>query len=258
MKSSAFYKGNRLISFITADNIKLKIDKGEHMLGTLVNFAAIIAGGFVGILIKGGLPSRISHTIMQGVGLAIVLIGLSSAMEGTSYIMEIIFFIVIGSLIGEGIDIEKRLEKLGNSLEKKLTREDSNFSKGFVTASLLYCVGAMAIMGALESGLNGNHEILFAKSILDGIISIVLASTLGVGVIFSAFSVLIYQGSITLLAGALSSVLTETVVTQMSATGGLLILGLGLSMVTSTKIKVGNMLPAVLLPIAYHLIRTLI
>ena len=249
-----FDVGIRLISFIATDNISIKIDEGDHMLGTIVNFAAIIMGSIVGILIKGGLPARISQTIMQGVGLCIILIGLSSAFEGTSYIMEVIFFIVIGSLIGEGIDIEKRLEKLGNNLEKKFSREDSNFSKGFVTASLLYCVGAMAIMGSLESGLNNNHEILFAKSILDGIISIVLASTLGVGVIFSAFSVFIYQGSITLLAGALSSVLTETVVTQMSATGGLLILGLGISMVTSTKIKVGNMLPSVLLPIAYHLI----
>lgn len=112
----------------------------------------------------------------------------------------------------------------------------------------------MAIMGALESGLTQNHEILFAKSILDGVISVVLASTLGIGVVFSAFSVLVYQGAITLLAGSLSAVLTETVILQMSATGGLLILGLGLSMVLSTKIKVGNMLPSVLLPIFYHLI----
>ncbi len=224
------------------------------MLGTIVNAIAIIIGGVVGILIKGGLPERMSQTIMQGVGLTIILIGLSGAMEGTEYIMQIIFFIVIGTLIGEGINIEKRLEVLGDRLEKRFSKEKSTFSKGFVTASLLYCVGAMAIMGSLESGLSGNHEILFAKSILDGIISVVLASTLGIGVVFSAVSVFIYQGSITLLAGALSNVLTETVVLQMSATGGLLILGLGLSMVLSSKIKVGNMLPSVLLPIVYHLI----
>lgn len=224
------------------------------MLGTIVNAVAIVIGGLVGILIKGGLPDKMSSTIMQGVGLCVVLIGILSATEGAPYLMPIIFFIVIGTLIGEGVDVEKRLEAFGDHLEKKFSSGKSTFSKGFVTASLLYCVGAMAIMGALESGLTNNHEILFAKSVLDGIISIVLASTLGIGVVFSAFSVLVYQGSITLLASALSGVLTETVIVQMSATGGLLILGLGLSMVLSTKIKVGNMLPAVLLPVLYNMI----
>jgi hypothetical protein len=159
-------------------------------------------------------------------------------------------------LIGAWIDIEQKLEKLGDHLEKRFSKSGSSFSKGFVTASLLYCVGAMAIMGSLESGLNGNHEILFAKSILDGIISIVLASTLGIGVAFSAVSVFIYQGSITLLASGLTSILTDKVVVQMSATGGLLILGLGLSMVLSTKVRVGNMLPAVLLPMLYAFVMT--
>lgn len=227
------------------------------MLGTIVNAVAIVIGGVVGILIKGGLPEKMSATIMQGVGLCVALIGLASAMEGMSHIMPIIFFVVIGTLIGEGIDIEKRLENFGDRLEKKFAKDSSSFSKGFVTASLLYCVGAMAIMGSLESGLTGNHETLFAKSVLDGIISVVLASTLGIGVVFSAVSVFVYQGSITLLAGALSSVLTETVIVQMSATGGLLILGLGLSMILSTKIKVGNMLPAVLLPVVYYFITQL-
>lgn len=227
------------------------------MLGTIVNAVAVVIGGVVGILIKGGLPEKMSATIMQGVGLCVALIGLASAMEGMSHIMPIIFFVVIGTLIGEGIDIEKRLENFGDRLEKKFAKDSSSFSKGFVTASLLYCVGAMAIMGSLESGLTGNHETLFAKSVLDGIISVVLASTLGIGVVFSAVSVFVYQGSITLLAGALSSVLTETVIVQMSATGGLLILGLGLSMILSTKIKVGNMLPAVLLPVVYYFITQL-
>lgn len=228
------------------------------MLGTIVNAVAIVIGGVIGVLIKGGLPEKMSNTIMQGVGLCVILIGLLSATEGAPHLMPIIFFIVIGTLIGEGIDIEKKLESFGDHLEKKFASGTSTFSKGFVTASLLYCVGAMAIMGALESGLTNNHEILFAKSVLDGIISIVLASTLGIGVVFSAFSVLLYQGSITLLASALSGVLTDTVIVQMSATGGLLILGLGLSMVLSSKIKVGNMLPAVLLPIFYNMILTFI
>lgn len=227
------------------------------MLGTIVNAAAIVIGGIAGVLLKGGLPERMSTTIIQGVGLCVALLGLSGALEGMPYIMEIIFFIVIGSIIGEIIDIEKRLERFGDKLEARFSKKGSTFSKGFVTASLLYCVGAMAIMGALESGLNNNHEILFAKSILDGITSVVLASTLGVGVVFSAVSVLVYQGVITLLAGGLSEILTETVVLQMSATGGLLILALGLTMIFSTKIKVGNMLPSILLPVVYKLIQTI-
>lgn len=226
------------------------------MLGTIVNAIAIIAGSLIGLLVKGGLPERISQTVMQGVGLCVALIGVSGALEGTDYLMKIILFIVAGSLIGAWIDIEKKLENLGDHLEKRFSKSGSSFSKGFVTASLLYCVGAMAIMGSLESGLNGNHEILFAKSILDGIISIVLASTLGIGVAFSAVTVFIYQGSITLLASGLTSILTDEVVVQMSATGGLLILGLGLSMVLSTKVRVGNMLPAVLLPMLYAFVMT--
>ncbi|MBF4695004.1 DUF554 domain-containing protein [Fusibacter ferrireducens] len=228
------------------------------MLGTVVNTIAIVAGGLVGVLLKGGLPEKISQSIMQGMGLCIILIGMSGALSGTSYIMEIIFFVVIGTAVGEVIDIEKRLERLGDHLQSKYASEGSTFSKGFVTASLLYCVGAMAIMGALESGLNGNHEILFAKSILDGIISIIFASTLGVGVIFSAVTVFIYEGTITLAAGGLKQLLTDPVVTQMSATGGLLILGLGISMLGNIKLKIGNMLPSVLLPIVYALIKGLV
>ncbi len=210
------------------------------MLGTVVNALAIIAGSLIGLLVKGGLPERISQTVMQGVGLCVALIGVSGALEGTDYLMKIILFIVAGSLIGAWIDIEQKLENLGDHLEKRFSKSGSSFSKGFVTASLLYCVGAMAIMGSLESGLNGNHEILFAKSILDGIISIVLASTLG----------------ITLLASGLTSILTDEVVVQMSATGGLLILGLGLSMILANKVRVGNMLPAVLLPMLYAFVMT--
>ena len=224
------------------------------MLGTVVNAIAIVVGGLVGMLIKGGLPEKTSQTIIKGVGLCIIMIGASGALEGMNYIMEMIFFIVIGSLLGEWIDIEDKLEKLGNRLESRFSKEGSTFSKGFVTASLLYCVGAMAIMGSLESGLNDNHKILYAKSVLDGVTAIIFASTLGLGVVFSAVSVFIYQGTITLLSGALTSILTDAVVAQMSATGGLLILGLGLNMLGVERVKVGNMLPAVLLPIGYFLI----
>lgn len=227
------------------------------MLGTFVNVGAIILGSLLGVVLKGGIPEKINDTIIKGVGLCVFLIGASGALEGMSFIVPMIFFIVIGSALGEWVDIERHLEAFGNRIEKHYAREGSSFSKGFVTASLLYCVGAMAIMGALDSGIHNNHEILYAKSVLDGVISIVLASTLGIGVLFSAGAVLLYQGSITLLAGYLSPYLTDVVIAQMSATGSVLILGLGLGMIGAAKIKVGNMLPAVLIPILYHLIHLL-
>lgn len=225
------------------------------MLGTVVNAVSIIIGGLAGLILKGGIKERMNQTIIQGVGLCVIFIGLGGAMKGLDFTVEIIFFIVIGSFLGESINIEGRLESIGNTLEKRFSRKDSTFSRGFVTASLLYCVGAMAVMGSLESGLENNHDILYAKSVLDGIISVVLASTLGIGVVFSAVSVFVYQGSITLLAGVLTHVLNETVVIQMSATGGLLITGLGFSMASNHRLRVGNMLPSVFMPALYYYIR---
>lgn len=225
------------------------------LFGTAFNALAIFAGGAFGVLLKSGIPKRMSDTVIQAVALSVCLIGLSGALQGLDYILEIIFFLAIGTVIGEWVDIERRLEQLGDHLEKRFSKGNSQFSKGFVTSSLLYCVGAMAIMGALESGINQNHEILLSKSVIDGITAIVLASTLGIGVLFSGVSVFLYQGTIALLANSLTGVLTEVVVLQMSSVGGLLILGLGVSMLTGHKIKVGNMLPSILLPMVYYLIR---
>lgn len=227
------------------------------LLGTIVNAAAILLGGLGGLLLKGGLPERFAQTVMQGVALCVLLIGLSGALEGMPYLMAVILYMVIGALLGEGLRIEERLERFGKRVEEKFSKGDSQFTKGFVTASLLFCVGAMAIMGSFESGLKGSHDILYSKSVLDGIAALIFASTLGIGVLFSAASVFVYQGAITLLSGALSSVLTETVIAQMSAVGGLLIVALGLNMLLSSKLKVGNLLPAIFLPIlanALHLI----
>lgn len=226
------------------------------LLGTLVNALAILVGGALGLVLKGGIPDRIGQTVMQAVALAICLLGLAGALQGMPYVLEVIIFLAIGSALGEWMDIEKRLENLGHRLETKFSKGASQFSKGFVTTSLLYCVGAMAIMGALESGIHQNHEVLYSKSVIDGITAIVFASTLGIGVLFSAVSVFIYQGSITLMASGIAGILTEEVVTQMSAVGGLLILGLGVSMLIGHKIKVGNMLPSILLPILYYFIKT--
>lgn len=227
------------------------------LLGTIVNAAAILMGGLVGLFVKGGLPERFAQTVMQGVALCVLLIGVSGALEGMPHLMAVILYMVLGALLGEGLKIEEGLERFGKRVEEKFSKGDSQFTKGFVTSSLLFCVGAMAIMGSFESGLKGAHDILYSKSILDGIAALIFASTLGVGVLFSAASVLIYQGLLTLLSGALSAVLTEVVIVQMSAVGGLLIMALGLNMLLSSKLKVGNLLPAIFLPIlanALHLI----
>lgn len=218
------------------------------MIGTIVNFAAIIAGGFLGLILKGGLPKKVSDTLMQGLALCIIYIGISGSLKGQNMIL-IIISIALGSIIGEFIDLDNMLKKFGDNLEKRFKNGTSKISEGFVSASLLYCVGAMAIVGSLESGLQGNHQTLFAKSILDGISSIVFASTLGIGVILSSFSVLLYQGAITLCASLIKDLLNPMVINDMTASGSLLITGLGLNMLGITKIKVANLLPAVIIQI---------
>lgn len=226
------------------------------MFGTWVNTAAIIAGSLVGIILKGGIPKAYTVTIMQGISLAILLIGMKMALKSDD-ILLIIFSLAIGSVIGEFLKIEDYLEKLGKWLESKLSGKGDGFSKGFVTASLLFCVGSMAIVGSLESGLTGNHQTLFAKSVLDGVSAMVFASSLGIGVMFSAVSVLIYQGIITLSAGLIKPLLMPEVIAQMSAVGGLLIVAIAFNILEIRKIRVGNMLPAIFIPLIYFIISRL-
>jgi uncharacterized membrane protein YqgA involved in biofilm formation len=221
------------------------------VLGTLVNCVAIIGGSLVGLLFKNGIPEKYNQTVMQAIALAVILVGIKSAL-GCDDLLIIIISLAVGSVLGEFIGIESYLEKVGQFLETKFSKNSDGFAAGFVTASLMYCVGSMAIVGSLESGLTGNHDTLFAKACLDGIVGIILASSLGIGVMFSAVPVLVYQGGITLLAGVLKPLLIPAVVSQMSGTGGLLILALGLNMIREKKIKVGNMLPAVFVPLVYY------
>jgi len=163
----------------------------------------------------------------------------------------LIISLVFGSLIGQWINIELRLERLGNSLQKKF-KNDSGFSKGFVTTSLIYCVGAMAILGSLQSGLTGDHTKLYVKASLDGITAIIFASTLGIGVLFSSVPVFIYQGLITLTASFVKDLLVDIVIIEMAAVGGILIIGIGINILEIKKIKVANMLPSVFIPIIYY------
>jgi uncharacterized membrane protein YqgA involved in biofilm formation len=223
------------------------------MLGTWINGGAILIGGSVGLLLRGGLPERFKTILLQAVGLTVVLVGLKSAL-GTDAILSVVISMAVGGLVGETLGIEAALERLGHLVEARFARGRGSFAKGFVTASLVFCVGSMAIIGSLESGLTGNHQTLFAKSLLDGIISVVFASTFGIGALFSAVSVLVYQGLITLAAGILKPFLQPEVVQQMTGVGGLLIMALGLNMLEFPRIRVGNILPAIFMPLANALL----
>lgn len=222
------------------------------MLGTIVNSLAIIGGSLAGFVLKGGIPERINDSIMKGLALCIMVIGITGAIKSENMIL-VICSIVVGTVIGEVVDIDKWLKRLGDFIETKLQGRGGRISEGFVTASLVYCVGAMAIVGSLNSGLKGDHEILFTKAMLDGISAIMFTSTLGIGVALSAVSVFIYQGIITVAASFVQGVLTPIVVTEISAVGSLLIMGLGFNMLGLTKIKVANLLPAIFIPLIYFL-----
>lgn len=228
------------------------------MLGNIVNAGAIVMGCLMGLMIKHGLQNRFKEIVMQAIGLSVIFIGATSAITGLldpdSHPILFILSLVIGALIGEAIDIEKRLENLGDFLQSKFGSADNNISQGFVTASLIFCVGTMAIMGSLESGLRNNHEILFAKAILDGITSLILTTTLGIGVIFSAVAVFLYQGIIVIFASYVEPYLSVDIIREMSIVGGILIVGIGVSMLDIIKIKTANLLPAILIPVLWYLI----
>ncbi|HNR04883.1 MAG TPA: DUF554 domain-containing protein, partial [Bacillota bacterium] len=209
---------------------------------------AIIIGGIAGSFFRKGISERFSNIIMSVLGLFTLVLGMMFAVD-TQNALVVIFSLVIGSVIGEWIDIEKRMNDLGDYVQGKLNSGEGSFSKGFVTASLLFCVGTMSIMGSLQSGLMNNHNILLTKSILDGTISVVFASTLGIGVVLSSLPVLVYQGSIALLASSVAPYLSEAVITEMTAVGGVLLVGMGINLLEIRKLKVGNMLPAIFLPI---------
>lgn len=224
------------------------------MLGTIVNAVAIIAGSLVGLFFSRGIADNYKEILLSGVGLAVMLIGIKSGL-GSDDLMVVIFSLIIGALMGEWLGIEHHLEMLGKFIENKVASKmnaTGSVARGFVTASLVFCVGSMAIVGSLESGLAGNHQILFAKSILDGVTSIVFASAMGIGVMFSSVAVFLYQGAITLCAFFIKDFMKPEVIAQMSSVGGMLILAIGMNMLKISKIKVGNLLPAIFLPLVYY------
>ncbi|MCL2528034.1 MAG: DUF554 domain-containing protein [Defluviitaleaceae bacterium] len=206
----------------------------------------------MGLLFKGKIPDKISATITRAIGLCVCIIGISGALDGD--IMLLVVSLMLGALAGEFIDIDAKLNALGVFLQKKLTREGSSstFAEGFVTATLLFCVGAMAVVGSIESGLRNDYSIIITKSIIDATAAMVFASYLGFGVLFSAFSVFIYQGIIEFFAGFLQGVLTAGLVAQISAVGGLMIMALGFNMTLGAKIKVANLLPGLVVAVGYY------
>jgi uncharacterized protein len=218
------------------------------LLGSVANAAAIIVCGIIGSFLKKGMPKRFGDLVIAALGFFTLMLGVSFAMK-LEHPLVVIFSLVIGAGLGEWIDIEKRMDNFGNRVQDRLKGFKGNFSQGFVTASLLFCVGSMAIMGSLQSGLANNHDTLYTKAVMDGVISVVFASTMGIGVAASALPVFIYQGAITLLAAFLQPYLSAAVVLEMTAVGGILLVGVGFNILEIKRVKVGNLIPAIFLPI---------
>lgn len=215
------------------------------LIGTLINVAAIVVGTLIGLVLKQRLPERMSTIAIQALGLVTALVGLKMMLT-TQNVLIVLVSMVLGGVLGELLRIEGRLDSFGRRVEDKFSKEGGTFAKAFVTSSLLFCVGPMAILGALQDGLKGDFTILLTKSGMDGIASVAFASTLGIGVLFSALPIAAYQGGITLGASFLEPYLTSTMINEMTATGGLLILGIAMNILQIMRIKVGNLLPAIL------------
>lgn len=225
------------------------------MLGTLVNVTAIILGALLGGTIGARIEEKYKTIVMNGLALTVIVVGLSMAIKAQNILLMIIS-IVVGSIIGQALHIEEKLNLFGEKMQELIEKNysSSTFAKGLVVASLIYCVGSMAVVGAIEDGLRNNPDILYAKSVIDGFSAIIFASTFGYGVLFSFIPVLIYQGGISILSSYANPFLSEWVVNELSAVGGILIMAIGISVLKIKEIKVGNMLPAIFIPIVYGII----
>ncbi len=223
------------------------------MTGTFVNSGTIIAGSLIGISLGKRLPENIKKIMMQALGLSVIVIGLQMALSGKELI-AMIGCVLAGAIMGEAIDIEKWVERMGEWLKARFRSNSSTFVEGFVTASVLYLTGAMVIIGSIRDGTVGDPGVLYVKALLDGVASIAFASSLGIGVAFSALAVFVVQGGITLLAGKLLFLQDPNVLNAITSSGGILILGIGINILELTKIKIGNLVPAVFLAIIWALI----
>ncbi len=220
------------------------------LLGTVVNVFTVLLGSTIGIIVKKGIPQRLTDTLFKALGLVTVFIGITGCLTGSSA-MLVVVAMILGTLIGELIDLDKQINRLGKKLESKFDKDNSNsrMAEGFVSASILFCVGSMTIVGCLQAGLNGDNSVLFTKSALDLCSSMIFASTMGFGVMFSAAFVFVYQGILTVLAVWISPFLSTAVIDSMSCVGYIVIIALGLTMLDAIKLKVTNLVPAMFLPI---------
>jgi len=217
--------------------------------GVLVNFAAVAAGSLIGLLFKNKLKQKYQVALVDAIALGVIAIGVSYAIK-TQNILVLMVSLIVGTLLGTFFKLNDRLDRLGGRIQQRIKGEAGNFSEGFAGASILFCVGSMTLMGCLESGLNNDHTILLTKSIMDGAGSIFLAATLGVGVLFSSLCVLFYQGLLTLLASLFAGAIPSAAVTEMSAVGGVILIGIAVSMLNLKKIKTADMVLSIFLPIA--------
>lgn len=225
--------------------------EGENvvLLGTTVNALTIIAGTLIGKLLS-KIPENMKNTVMKGIGLTVIVLGMQMAIKSNNFLI-VILSIVFGAMLGEVIDLDKKLNQLGKWIERKINiKGEGNISQGFVTATLIFVIGAMAIVGALDSGIRGNHDVLFTKAIIDGFTAIILTTTLGIGVIFSSISVFLYQGLIAIFANQIHlfvpQELMDSFITEMTSVGGIMILAIGLNLSNISNIRVANLLPGIL------------
>ncbi len=212
-------------------------------MGTLINVGAVILGSLIGLMINRKLPSAIVRVLFQAIGLFTLVLGMNMALRTEHYLIVIIS-LVMGAVCGEWIGLDRRLNHWSERLKSRLKMGNEKFSEGMLTAFLLYCMGAMTIMGAIEEGVEGTYEILLLKSLMDGVSSIALASGLGIGVMFSSIPLLIYQGGLTLISSLIGERFTDVIVSDLSATGGILLIGLGINILEIKKLKILNMIPA--------------
>lgn len=214
-------------------------------IATFINMLAVLMGGSIGLLLKHRFPEPIKVITFQALGLVTIVIGLQMALK-VENLLIMIFSLILGGISGELLQLDRRFEQAGEYLKRQVGSKDSRFVEGLTTAFLLFCVGSLTIVGALDEGLRGDRDLLYTKSVLDGFASIALASVYGIGVIFSIIPMLIFQGGITLLAVQLETFFAEAVIAEVSAVGGVLILGLGISLLDIKSIKINNLLPALL------------
>lgn len=225
------------------------------MIATFINAGLVLLGSILGLLFKNKISDRFSSVITQALALCVLGIGIANILK-TDDTLCVIICMALGTLIGEMLKIEDRLDSVGEFLRRKLIKgegKNSRFTEGFVTATLVYCIGAMAITGSIDAGLNHDYSTIISKGVIDGVTSITFAAAMGIGVAFSIIPLMIYQGAITLLAGVVGPYLSDPVIAAMTATGGTIIVGIAVNMlnIPTLKIRVGNMLPAIFLPILY-------